>query len=290
MNTDEPMVAATPEESGATAEPTTQAAVPAEPATAPQQTDSQGQSEESFTTFDPNSLDPSLTPAYKQMQGDYTRKTQALSQKEKELQAQAQKYAEYAKYEQYVPILEEMSKAQQTAPVTPEMAALEQELRGRGFSDEAIEMMKVGAEFTLRQFNQTLTAKDQQQQQEQQAKTWQSSVEQAQALDPRLIDSTLTYQTEDGTSRSFGQIVEGIVMATPNYQKNLIGATKEAIAVVDAMLGQAKTQGKEELSASAQAKAKRFPANQPSNAKAVDESQPTSMQDAGKQAKQELGL
>lgn len=42
---------------------------------------------DTFTSIDPNSLAPELQVLYKQMQGDYTRKTQGVAQRERELNA-----------------------------------------------------------------------------------------------------------------------------------------------------------------------------------------------------------
>lgn len=45
--------------------------------------------------FDPSSLPQELQSAYKQMQGDYTRKTQTLAEQRKEFEAQQQEYDSY---------------------------------------------------------------------------------------------------------------------------------------------------------------------------------------------------
>lgn len=240
-------------------------------------------SEESF--FDPNQVPDELKPAYKQMQAAFTKKTQEIANTKKEAEALRQKAEAYGKYEQYVPILEEMlrtpANAQQTSP---EMAALEAELTKAGYSKEAIDLMKMGAGFVLNQVNQTQAQKDFQ-------VRFESGIREAEKLDPRLADSSLTYQTDDGRTLSFGDIVANIVKATPDWQKDPVGATRAAVKTVDALIGKAKTEGKQELSASAKAKAKQFPQiNRSSQSAQSMEQAPSSMREAAQLARDELGI
>lgn len=239
------------------------------------------QVEESF--FDPKSVPPELMPAYKQMQGDYTRKTQAIAQERKEAEALKAKAEQFAKYEHLVPVFEEMLSSKQTQQVNPEMEALKVELKGKGYSDEAIDLAILGASFTLKQFEQKTTT-------EREAERLNIQIDQASKVDPRLSDSTIKYTLGDGTETTFGAIVEEMVSADPNWRKDPVVATKKAIAKLDALIGKAKTEGKEELSNSARSKARQFPQQGSSPQTAADTSQPMSFADAAKQAKQELGM
>ena len=218
------------------------------------------------------------------MQSAFTKKTQEIANARKEAEALKANADAYKRYEQYVPILEEMLKTPVNAKQTsPEMAALEQELTSKGYSKEAIDLMKLGADFTLRQVNQAQTQKESQ-------RNFESGVKEAEKLDPRLADSSLTYQTDDGRSLTFGDIVSNIVTSTPNWQKDPVGATRAAVKTVDALIGKAKTEGKQELSASAKAKAKQFPQVNRSPQTAVSDVQPTSMKEAAELARNELGM
>lgn len=242
-----------------------------------------GQSEsESF--FDPKTVPAELLPAYKQMQAAFTKKTQEIATFKKEFETLKTKAESYAKYEQYAPILEEMlsSADANTTKNTPEMAALEKELRDRGYSDEAIEMMKLGAQFTLNQFNQK-------QQTEKEQIALNAGINESEKVDSRLNDESLVYETSSG-KMTFGDIVAQMVQSDPNWTKDPVAATKKAIQVVDALIGKAKTEGKEELSASARSKANKFPNTNSSPQKAVSTGQPLTMKEAAEQAKRELGI
>ncbi len=241
------------------------------------------QAEESF--FDPNQVPEELKPAYKQMQAAFTKKTQEIANTKKEAEALRQKADAYGRYEQYVPILEEMLKTpvSQTQQASPEMAALEAELTKAGYSKEAIDLMKMGAAFTLRQVNQTQAQKDFQVRLE-------GGIRDAEKLDPRLADENLKYTLDDGQSMSFGDVVSKIVLSTPNWQKDPVAATKSAIKTVDALIGKAKTEGKQELSASAKAKGQKFPPINRSPQTAVSDTQPSSMREAAQLARDELGI
>lgn len=248
-------------------------------------------SEESF--FDPNQVPEELKPAYKQMQAAFTKKTQEIANARKEAEALKERAEAYDKYQQYIPIVEEMLSGQSkesATQVTPEMAALEQQLRQAGYSDEAIDMMKIGAGFVLSQFNQTLSIKEQQAQMAQQRAELEAKVTEAESLDPRLKDDSLVYTLPDGTNAKFGEIVGRLVLADEAWQQDPSAATKRAIALVDTLIGTGKTQGKEELSASAKSKANRFPSLNSSPQQAVSNAQPGSIQEAFQQAKEELGV
>lgn len=212
--------------------------------------------EQSF--FDPNAVPEELKPAYKQMQADYTKKTQELAVERKQLSEAAAKAEKYAKYENFLPVFEEMLSPTQKQNESPEIIAYAENLKKQGYSDEAVDLAKQTASFLMQNVNQTLTAKEQQAQQEAANVKWAQEIEAAKTLDPRLSDESLVYETEGG-KMSFGEIVEGITMAQKDFRENLQGATKRAIAIVDAMVGKAKSEGKAELSASATSKAAKFP-------------------------------
>lgn len=241
-----------------------------------------GTNEESF--FDPNQVPEQLKPAYKQMQADYTRKTQTLAAERKQAEEWKAKAEAYAKYEKYVPILEEMvGSSDKAQTVSPEMAALESQLKQAGYSDEAIEMMKIGAQFTLSHFNKTLEG-------QREAERVERGVTAAEQLDPRLSDDTRRYDLGDGEEVTFGEIVARFVGSDSNWKNDPIKATQRAIKTVDALIGKAKQEGKEELSAAAKEKASKFPQIKSSPQSALDGSKAVSMREAAEQAKQQLGI
>jgi hypothetical protein len=233
--------------------------------------------------FDPNSVPEELKPAYKQMQAAFTKKTQEIAEARKEAEAIRQKAEQYDKYQQHIPIVEEMLRSKQQAVQSPELLALEKQYREAGYSDEAIEMMKMGIGYALNQFNST-------QSQQREADRVLSQISEAAKVDPRLTDASLVYQTEDGDSTTFGQIVEEIVQSDPNWQKDPVAATRRAVKKVDALIGRSKTQGKEELSTMAKSKAARFPQTPSSPQSASDTESKGSIRDIGKQTAAELGI
>lgn len=237
--------------------------------------------EESF--FDPKTVPPELVPAYKQMQAAFTKKTQAIAEERKNAEALKAKAEQFSKYEHLVPVLEEMFTKQQETQTNPKLEALKSQLKSKGYSDEAIDLAILGASFTLQQFQEQTTS-------EREAERLNTQIDQASKLDPRLMDANLKYSLGDGSEVTFGTIVEQYVSADPNWRKDPIAATKKAIAVVDALIGKAKTQGKEELSNSARTKARQFPTATSSPQSAVDSSQPMTIQEAAKQARLEMNI
>lgn len=239
------------------------------------------QTEDSF--FDPNTVPEELKPAYKQMQAAFTKKTQEIALAKKEAEAIRQKADAYEKYQPHIQKIEEMERSRTAKAPSPEMAALEQKYREAGYSDEAIDMMKMGLEYTLNHFNQTLNAKDHQ--------TWvNNQIAEAAKVDPRLTDSSLIYKTDDGETVTYGQMVESIASSDPNLSKDIVGATKRAIKRVDALIGRAKTEGKEELSQAAKAKATKFPSNSSSPQSTSDAEAKGSIREIGRQTAAELGI
>lgn len=246
-----------------------------------QQTGEQGQSEDSF--FDPKQVPEELMPAYKSMQAAFTKKTQEIADVRKNSEQWKEQAEKYAKYEPLIPVVEEMLSSKSVAAQNPEILQLKQSLKEQGYNDDAIELIVAGSQFTLDQFNKRQQAQVQEQQ-------FNTAVDQAESLDPRLNDEKSVYQGEDGQTYSFGQIVSEFVLATPNWQADPVKATKAAIAKVDALIGTAKKQGKEELSGAARQKATKFPQDSSSPHSAASNAQPMSVREAAAQAKAELGI
>lgn len=253
--------------------------VQAQEQTSSTETEDQGQ-DESF--FDPKQVSPELMPAYKQMQAAFTKKTQEIAAERKTATEAKEKADKFSKYEQYIPVFEEMLSSSATPEQSPEMVVLESQLRKAGYSDEAIEMMKIGAGFTLNQFNQSKEA-------EKREADLERGYAEAEKLDPRLNDESLSYQTKSG-AKTFGQIVAELANPRVRSGMNPVDATRESIELVDALMGRAKLEGKEELSASAKNKAQKFPQVNTSPQSASGGEIPNSVHDAFKQAREELGM
>lgn len=231
----------------------------------------EGQQEgESF--FDPNQVPEALKPAYKSMQAAFTKKTQEIAK----IKADAESYA---KYKDMAPILEEMLKGPKDQPTTPELKALEDKMRSEGYSEDAIKLATMTGTVLLNSMNQ-----------KQEVSRIQGGIAESAKVDPRLNDPSLVYKTDDGESVTFGQIVENLVLADPKWQADPVIATKRAIARVDALIGKAKTQGKEELSNSAQNKSRRFVSNGSSPQSTVSDEQPKTIKEAAVIAKKQLGI
>lgn len=224
------------------------------------------------------------------MQAAFTKKTQEIATERKAAQEYKTRAEAYSKYEKYVPIIEEMLGAQTAPQVSPEMVALERQLKDAGYSDEAIEMAKISGNFLLKTFAQQRQAEKQLEEQTRASERFNSSVAEAEKLDPRLNDSSLVYQMEDGSQVTFGDLVATTAAADPEVHTNPVLATKRAIAKLDALVTRAKQEGKEELSASAKGKAQKFPSvsSSPQSATTTD-SAPT-IQEAAVLAKQQLGI
>jgi hypothetical protein len=217
------------------------------------------------------------------MQAAFTKKTQEIAEQRKQAEALRQKAEQYEKYQQHIPIIEEMLSKQQQQTKSPELEQLRQMYKAEGYSDEAIDMMEKGLGFVLNQFNT-------QQSQQRESDRINSQIAEAGKVDPRLTDQNLKYQTEDGETFTFGQLVEEQVAADPNWQKDPVIATKRAIKKIDALMGRAKTEGKEELSTAAKAKAAKFPSVSSSPQSTAETETTGSIRDIGKQTAAELGI
>lgn len=237
--------------------------------------------EEAF--FDPNAIPEELKPAYKQMQAAFTKKTQEIAEQRKQAEALRQKAEAYDKYQQHIPIIEEMLTSRQQSQTNPAMLALREQYKKAGWNDEAIDFMEQGLTYALNHMNQTQAAEKQQQ--------WvETQIAEATKLDPRLTDPTLVYQTDDGESITFSQMVESIASSDPNLKKDIVGATRRAIKRVDALIGKAKTEGKEELSQAAKAKASKFPSTQTSPQATSNAGGALSFREAARRAQEETGV
>lgn len=272
------------EESQSGTTETTEPAVVEQPQVEAQPTDQTQTVEDSF--FDPQSVPEELVPAYKQMQAAFTKKTQEAAQQRKEAEALRQDAENYRKYQQHIPIVEEMlAKQQATQPGTksPELEELRQMYKAEGYSDEAIDMMEKGLGFVLNRFNQS-------QSQQREVDRVTSGIEQAAKVDPRLTDSSLKYQVEGEGEITYGQMVERIVASDSTWQKDPVAATKRAIKQIDALIGKAKTDGKEELSSQAKAKARQFPQTTSSPQSTSDTAVTGSIREIGAQVMKDMGV
>lgn len=251
---------------------------------------SEAEKEESF--FDASQVPEELKGAYKQMQAAFTKKTQALAEERKQAEEWRAKAESYSKYDKYAPILEEMlaSESKSTNQVSAEMAVLEERLRKEGYTDEAIQMMKIGVQFTMNQFQQKEEEKERIVKTAEENRILESKITEAGNIDPRLEDKSLVYQMENGEKVDFGTIVAQLVVADSKWQQDPVSSTKRAIKIVDALIGQAKNEGKNELSSLAKSKAQKFPSTTSSPQKAIPSGQPQTMREAAELAKQELGI
>jgi len=217
------------------------------------------------------------------MQAAFTKKTQEIAEARKEAEGIRAKAAQFDKYEKHIPVIEEMLSKQSRQGQSPELQALEQQYRDAGYSDEAIEMMKTGIGFALNHFNT-------QQTQQRETDRITSQISEAAKVDPRLNDPSLTYQTEDGEKITYGQMVEQLVESDSGWQKDPVASTKKAIRRIDALIGKAKTEGKEELSSAAKTRAAKFPTTQSSPQTTSATEATGSIRDIGKQVMAELGI
>lgn len=231
-------------------------------------------------------------PAYKQMQAAFTKKTQEIAEQRRQAEEWKAQAERFSKYEQHVPILEEMlaSQAQVQQNNSVELKALEETLRQKGYGEEAIELVKATSQHLINTLTQKEKAKEEQIQQQRQYEQFTKQLEEAAKVDPRLTDTSLEYTSSTGQKITFGQLVEGIVMTDPNWRQDTVGATKRAIEYVDALIGKAKTDGKQELSNSARGKALKFPSTSSSPKSTADLNRAVTFAEAAKEARQELGI
>lgn len=229
----------------------------------------EGQSE-SF--FDPKSLPEELMPAYKQMQGAFTKKTQEIAEQRKQFEALQAQSEKWKQYEPLLPVVDEMLKPQTQVQPSPELALLEQDLRKAGYDDTSIEAMKITAQRMLDIFEQKSNY-------EKQAEIQTRQISEAEALDPRLTND-----------EKFARMVASVMKSQDGWESNIVEATRAAVKEIDEMISTAKSQGKEELSSLAQQKAKQFPSMKSSPQGATSDSSPKTISEAFQQAKAEHGF
>jgi hypothetical protein len=231
--------------------------------------------------FDPAKLtDPNLQQAYKQMQSDYTKKMQSISEQE----------AKFAKYDKLLPVLDQLANGGQPASQEdPLVSSLTAELKEAGFDDSAIEVGKIITQKILANMKEQQAQAQMAQDQERTLSTVKDSFVKAVAADPRLNDQTLTYDVGNGETATFGTIVENLVAADPNWVKDPTASIQKAIRTVDGMLNTAKQQGKAELSEQAKVKQQKFAPVQGSVQGTVDAQEPMSIREAFEAARAEIG-
>lgn len=171
-------------------------------------------------TFDPSKLPPELQVAYKQMQGDYTKKTQEL--------AGVRKFHDtYSKYEtllNYISQNPQLAEAYITGKtMTPGQAVTQPEVQ---YSDDPIEFARqVREESKKEAMAEFMNFYNQEQQRQQQEAQLENDVAEAETVDPRLA-----------TDESFADQVAAIVLSDPEVSagnKSYVQATREAIVKVD---------------------------------------------------------
>jgi hypothetical protein len=164
--------------------------------------------------FDPGSLDETLQPAYKQMQGAFTKKTQALAEERKALEAQI---AEAQEHREFIEALQQDPETQralyeQLAELADTWGEAEDEFEG--IDPEVANLLRAQAET-----QQKLEQMEQERQTERQ-----------QALNMHALDSDLSEITklrngtplDDEELELLGQFIQpdenGVLRALPAYQ------------------------------------------------------------------------
>lgn len=222
---------------------------------------------EPFTqAFDPKTLAPELQPAYKQMQADYTRKTQEIA----EIRRNAEEYTRNANLIKYL-------------ANNPDIA--ERVLAGDFVQQETVEESDpeiptdpmAYAEWVKAMAKEEILGEIRaEQEQVNHQRQIDSQIAEAEKIDPRLSDPS---------QEDFQQIIAGMVLAdeaVSSGTKTYAQATKEAVARYDARLKQHVESEMARLSS--EAKAKRNPAVVPSTGNVVAESStPGTMREAAKE-------
>jgi hypothetical protein len=170
---------------------------------------------DSASSFDPKKLPEALKPVYKQMQGDYTRKTQALA-KEKEI---------YQKVQRYVPLL---NKVLSDPKLLNQVLGIDPKT-GKATEPTATEIPTDPKEFTKYVAdNATKTIRAEIAEKERIRASQEANmrdINEAEKLDSRLNDDP-----------DFQNIIIGMVTQNPDYigrKVNAVQATKQAIEIYD---------------------------------------------------------
>lgn len=259
-----------------------QPAAPQNPAPtnpAPQAPAAPANNGDNFSNIDPNTLPPELKAFHQGLQSDYTKKMQEISAvKDK-----------YSKYENFLPIWDEMlSPAKQADPnaapkASPIADAITKQLAEAGYNQESIDF----ANMLVSQITKAQEADKQQVQTQQYVDTKTKEVEEAYKLDARLTDQNLKYNV-NGQEVTFGSLVEKIVLSDSNWHKDVNGSIKNAVAYLDAIANAGKTQGKQELSQQARDKSGKFTPVNSSPQAAVNNDQPMTVRDAFLKAREQM--
>jgi hypothetical protein len=216
-----------------------------------EQTEEVSDSEESFAdNFDPKSLSPELQTAYKQMQSDYTKKTQEIA----EVRRNAESYKRYQALINYLGEHPEI--ADQVLNVRTKVQ--EQEVETEELPDNPKDFAKYvqskAEENALKKF---MDFYNQDKQREARARYIREQSVEASKLDDRL-----------NTDERFGRIISSMVLAQREQidrgEKTIVDATKEAIELYDSNVKLAIEQEKERLTTEAKKKRNPIPQGSPS--------------------------
>jgi hypothetical protein len=206
-------------------------------------------SEESFAkSFDPKNLSPELQSAYKQMQADYTKKTQEIAGSKKQLEAYKRNEA-LIQYLSSNPQVANQFIEQMNAPKTPQESEVE-------IPDDPVEFYKrVKEESKKETLDEFMKYMNQREQQQSHDRWVNEQAEAAAKLDPRLDDE------------GFASIISDIVTNDTGIrkgEKDIVQATRDAIARYDAHFNAKLEAEKKKLSD--MAKQKRNPSMPSTNA------------------------
>lgn len=235
--------------------------VPAEPAPQVEQT-----SEPTFASgFDPSKLPPELQQAYKQMQGDYTKKTQEL--------AEARRFQEA--YSQYAPMLNYIAQNPQIVEAYMGQGStgqVQQQQPEITYSDDPVEFARQIREETKKEaMTEFMNFYNEQRQADELQARQVAEADEASTIDPRL-----------NTDEEFADQVVGLMARDAEFiagRKSAVEATKEAIAKVDGYLNKRLEGEKQKLSELAKAKRSPLPSGSP-RPTVSQEHQPKTMREA----------
>lgn len=188
------------------------------------------ESGESFASdFNPEELPDELKPAYKKMQADYTRKTQAIAERGKELE-RLQRFSPLIDRVLSNPQLLAQVTGQPQGQVQPGQPETEEEI-----PDDPKEYAEWVKNNTVQEIQQQLAQRERAQ--VERAKRIQD-FKQAEQVDPRLNEDP-----------KFQSVILGLVRTNQDFQNGRISATeatKQAVADYDAQIEQIKKSAQEE--------------------------------------------
>lgn len=219
-----------------------------------EQAEEKSDSEETFANnFDPKTLPPELQQAYKQMQSDYTKKTQEIA----EVRRNAESYQRYQALINYLgehPDIAEQVLFNRNKPVQEQEEQEQIPDDPRKFADYVREKAKKDALAEMMKVYQN------DKQQEAKARYIQEQAVEASNLDPRL-----------NSDEQFGRIISSMVLSQKDLidkgQKTIVQATKEAIETYDSYVKNVVEQEKQKLTEQARNKKNPVPQSSPSDVK-----------------------